>query len=132
MAVDDRELYFAHTLDVAWIITLWHWIHGGDPLRASESAKSTELIARGLVGHMARGRIEAPKEIVEKLSQLGIKITVKSGDQHTEVKTTKEFQERMKAKQGADRPIPCMSIIKGHPECWSPIWELLPPGNLKR
>lgn len=68
MAVDDRELYFAHTLDVAWIITLWHWIHGGDPLRDSESAKSTELIARGLVGHMARGRTEAPKEIVEKLT----------------------------------------------------------------
>src|SRR5277367_1309029 len=76
MVVDEKELYFAHTLDVAWIITLWHWIHGGDPLRDSESAKTTELLARGLVGHMARGSAEAPREIIEKLSQLGIKITV--------------------------------------------------------
>jgi hypothetical protein len=132
MAIDERELYVAHTLDAAWIIALWHWIHGGDPLQDSESAKTTELLARGLVGHMARGRAEAPKEIVEKLRQLGIKISVSSGDQHTEVTTTKEFHDRMAAGQGTDYPTPCMSIINGHRVCWSPIWELFPPHGLKR
>jgi hypothetical protein len=50
---DEQELYFAHTLDAAWIITLWHWIHGGDPMQETEAAQTTELLTRGLVGHMA-------------------------------------------------------------------------------
>jgi hypothetical protein len=29
--ISERELYLTHTLDVAWIIAFWHWIHGGDP-----------------------------------------------------------------------------------------------------
>jgi len=130
MAIDERELHVAHTLDAGWIITLWHWIHGGDPQRDSESAKTTELMARALVGHMARGRTEAPNEIVEKLGQLGIRVLVKSGAQQTEAKTTKEFHELFKQGQGTNRPVQCFSIINGHPVCWSPIWELFPPGRL--
>lgn len=132
MGIDERELYFAHTLDVAWIIALWHWIHGGDPLREGVAAQTTELMARALVGHLSDRKAEAPKDIIEKLSQLGIKVSVKVGNQQTEIKSTKEFHERMTEEQEGNRPIPCMSIIDGHPVCWSPIWELFPPGRLRR
>jgi hypothetical protein len=132
MPIDERELYFAHTLDVAWMITLWHWIHGGDPLRDGTTAQTTELMARALVGHLSDGKADVPKDIIEKLGQLGIKVTVKSGDQQAEIKTTKEFHERMTAAQQENRPTPCMSIINGHPVCWSPIWELIPPGRVRR
>jgi hypothetical protein len=131
MAIDERELYFAHTLDVAWIIALWHWIHGGDPVRDGVTAQTTELMARALVGHLSDRKAEVPKDIIEKLGQLGIKVTVKLGDQQTEIKTTKEFHDRMTQKQGENRPIPCMSIINGRPVCWSPIWELFPLGRLR-
>ena len=67
MAIDEREIYFAHTLDVAWIIALWHWIHGGDPARDGLAAQTTELMARALVGHLSDRKTEAPKDIVEKL-----------------------------------------------------------------
>jgi hypothetical protein len=127
---DERELYIEHTLDAAWIIILWHWIHGGDPLHESESAQTTELMARALVGHMGRGRTEAPKEIVEKLSQLGVKLMVKSGEQQTAVKTTKEFHDRMTKQESGKTPVPCFVIINGHRACWTPIYELFPPHKL--
>ncbi len=130
MAIDERELYFAHTLDVAWIIALWHWIHGGDPMREGINAQTTELMARALVGHLSNGKAESPKDIIEKLGQLGIKVTVRSGNEQTETKTTKEFHERMTQQEG-NRPIPCMSIINGHPVCWTPVWELFPPVRLR-
>jgi len=132
MAMDERELYFTHTLDVAWILALWHWIHGGDPEREGATAQTTELMARALVGHLSERKSALSKDIIEKLGQLGIQVTVRSGNQQTEVKTTKEFHERMTQKQGEDRPIPCLVIINGHPACWSPIWELFPPGRLNR
>jgi len=75
MAIDERELYFAHTLDVAWIIALWYWIHGGDPVHEGVTAQTTELMARALVGHLSDRKAEAPKDIIEKLGELGIKVT---------------------------------------------------------
>jgi len=130
MAIDERELYRAHTLDAAWIIVLWHWIHGGDPVREGVTAQTTELMARALVGHLSDRKTEVPKDIIEKLGQLNIKVTVKSGDQQTEIKTTKEFHDRMAQRQGENSPIPCFAIINGHRVCWSPIWEIFPPHRL--
>ncbi len=127
MPIDQRELYVEHTLDVAWIITLWNWIHGGDPLHDSEA----ELLARGLVAHLSKGAAGSSQEVVEKLAQLGIKVTLKSNDEQTEVKTTREFHDRMKA-TGKPLPIPCFIILNGHRGCWSPLWELFPPRELKR
>jgi hypothetical protein len=126
MPVDERELYVAHTLDVAWILALWHWIHGGDPERAGETAQTTELMARALVGHLSEHKSATSNEIIEKLRQLHIQVTVRSGNQQTEIKTTKEFHERMTQKQGEDAPVTCFAIINGHRACWSPIWELFP------
>ncbi len=127
MTIDEKELFLAHTLDVAWIIALWHWIHGGDPLQDSEAAQTTELIARGLVGHLGRGNSEVPNDIVEKMSQLGIKLVVKSGDQRTEVKSTKQLHEHYTQKQGSNLPIPCLIILGGHEVCWSPVfWPQVP------
>ena len=131
MAIDERELYLAHTLDVAWIIALWHWIHGGDPVRDGVTAQTTELMARALVGHLSDRKDEVAKDIIEKLGQLGIKVTVKLGDQQKEIRTTQEFHDRMTQKQEGNRPIPCMSIINGHPVCWTPIVELFPPGKMR-
>lgn len=132
MAIDQRELYSTQTLDVAWIIALWHWIHGGDPVRDGVPAQTTELMARALVGHLSYRKVGATNDAIEKLAQLGIKVTLKSGNEQTEIKTTKEFHERMTQEQEGSRPIPCTSIINGHPVCWSPIWELFPPGGLRR
>lgn len=131
MAINERELYFTHTLDVAWIIALWYWLHGGDPMGDGPTAQTTELMARALVGHLSESKAEAPKDIIEKLGQLGVKVMIKSGAQQTEIKTTKEFHERMTEQQEGNRPTPCMSILNGHPVCWSPIWELFPPGRLR-
>src|ERR1700690_2812358 len=86
---NEEELYFQHTMDAVWIITLWHWIHGGDPMQDTEAAQTTELLARGLVGHMGRGREESG-DIVEKLNQFGIKLTIRSAAGEKEVKTMQE------------------------------------------
>lgn len=131
MTMDERQLYFAHTLDVAWIIALWHWIHGGDPVHEGVTAQTTELIARALVGHLSDGKAEVPKDMIEKLGLLGIRVTFKAGNQQTEIKTTNELHDRMTQEQEGSKPIPCMSIIDGHPVCWSPLWELFPSGRLR-
>jgi hypothetical protein len=109
-AIDERQLNFAQTLDLAWI-ALWHWIRGGDPVREGMTDQTTEPAARVLVGHMSEKEAKVPQ---------------------TEVKTTKEFNDRMTETQGENRPVLCMSTINGHPVCWSPIWKLLPPGRLPR
>jgi hypothetical protein len=113
---DEEELYFQHTLDAAWIITLWHWIHGGDPMQDTEGAQTTELLARGLVGHMGRGREESG-DLVEKLNQLGIKLTVKSAAGDKEVKTMKEAHALYK--QG---PITWCPQYRNFSNCWEPIF----------
>lgn len=115
---DDKELYFAHTMDLFWIITLWHWIHGGDPARVSEQAQTTELIARGLVGHLGRGRTETAN-VVEKLAELGIKTLITIDGKKREIKTTKEIHDLYKA--GQPWPIPCAAFPDGHLVC-SPNW----------
>jgi hypothetical protein len=126
MPIDERQLYLAHTLDVAWIIALWHWIHGGDPAPDGVAEQTTELMARALVGNLSNQKPEASKDIIEKLSQLGIKVTVNSDSEQTQIQTTEQFHARMLATQGKNRPTPCLSILNGHPVCWSPIWELVP------
>jgi hypothetical protein len=126
---DERELYFAHTLDIAWIIALWHFIHGGDPEQDTEAAQTTELLARGLVGHMAHGRKESG-EIIEKLNQLGIKMTLKSSAGDKEVRTTKEAQEVFMKSQGPIRA--CPGTTTGHTiPCFGPVFgppHLIPHG----
>lgn len=122
MAPNVRELEFEHELDAAWIIALWHFIYGGDPLHDVAAAQTTELLVRGLVSHLSQGRNELSKDIVEKLGQLGIKVHMQSGEQRTDVTSTKQLHESRSRSQGKDRPIPCLSIINGHPVCWSPIF----------
>src|ERR1700722_16540900 len=123
MGIDERELYFAHSMDVFWIITLWHWIHGGDPMQDSEQAKTAELIARGLVGHLGRGRTESAN-VVEKLAELGIKTMVKVDGKQIEIKTTRQFHELYTAGQENPWPVPCGSFPDGHLACSSPFWFL--------
>jgi hypothetical protein len=114
----------ANHLEAGWNILQ----HLGDIL----TAQTTELAARVLVGHMSEKEAKVPVDIIEKLGELGIKVNLKSVAQPTEVKTTKEFYDRLNYTQGENRPVLCMSTINGHPVCWSPIWELLPPGRLPR
>jgi hypothetical protein len=118
---DEKELYFAHTMDLFWIITLWHWIHGGDPARTSEQAQTTELIARGLIGHLSRGRTETAN-VVEKLAELGIKTMIKIDGKDREIKTTKEIHDLYKGGQTKPWPIPCAGMPDGHLICSGPIW----------
>ena len=117
---DEDELYFAHTMDLYWIVTLWHWIHGGDPAEDSEQARTTELIARALVGHLGRGRTETAN-VVEKLAQLGIKTMITIDGKHVEVKTTKEIHDRYRAGQ-KPWPIPCGAYPGNSVICSGPIW----------
>jgi hypothetical protein len=117
---DEKELYFAHTLDIVWIIALWHYIHGGDPSPDPATAQTTELMARALVGYMSStgGKTETAENVIEKLGKLGIKMVTKSEGKQTEIKSTKEFYDRMKG--GGNRIIPC-GVVDGHQVC-SPIW----------
>jgi len=121
MTTDERDLYFAHSMDVFWIITLWHWIHGGDPMRETEQAKTAELIARGLVGHLGRGRTETANA-VEKLAQLGIKTTIKVDGKQIEIKTTRELHDHYKAGQEKPWPTPCAAFPDGRSACSWPFW----------
>jgi len=125
MAIDERELYFAHTLDIAWIIALWHFIHGGDPSHDPATAQTTELMARALVGHMSStsGKTATPKDVIEKLGKLGIKMVIKEDGQQTELKSTKQFEERFFAgTQGGKPPIIPCGVVGGHVVCSGPIW----------
>jgi hypothetical protein len=124
---DERELYFSHTLDVAWIIALWHFIHGGDPMQDSEAAQTTELLARGLVGHLGRGRKESG-DVVEKLNRLGIKLVIKSSAGANDVKTTKVLHELYAEGQ---QPITWCPQFLDFSKCWTPIFPL-PTHPLKR
>jgi hypothetical protein len=117
MAIEEKELYFAHSLDVAWIIALWHWIHGGDPAANPQSADTTELIARGLVGHLSGTKPEVPKNIIEKLAKLGINVTVKSKNQHTQIKSTAELHAVSK-QHGGLLPMYCITLADGAEFCW--------------
>ncbi|MGD0649459.1 MAG: hypothetical protein ABR971_15850 [Acidobacteriaceae bacterium] len=120
---DEKELYFAHTMDLFWIITLWHWIHGGDPAQVAEEAQTTELIARGLIGHLGRGRIETAN-VIEKLAELGIKTMVTIDGKKQEIKTTKEIHDHYLAGHGPTTwPIPCAAMPDGRLICsWPPFW----------
>jgi hypothetical protein len=119
---NEKELYFAHTIDVYWILALWHWIHGGDPSQDSEQAQTTELIVRALVGHLGRGRTESAN-VVEKLAELGIKTVVKVDGTETEIRTTKELHERYAVGVTSNWPIPCAGFPRGpHLACSSPIF----------
>jgi hypothetical protein len=121
MAIDERAQYVASTLDIAWIIALWHFIHGGDPSSDPITAQTTELMARALVAQLGGTKPEASKDTVEKLAALGVKVVLKLDGQSTEVKTTKEFHERYSVEQGKNPPITCMSY-KGHLACFNPYF----------
>jgi hypothetical protein len=123
MAGHEKELYFAHSLDIAWIIALWHWIHGGDPLREEQTAETTELLARGLVGHLNGAKTEAPKDAVERMAKLGIKVIVHADGKPREIQSTEEFYE-------INLRVPlqktCVRLSDGSTFCWvgrfSPPW----------
>ena len=124
MGINERELYLAHSLDIAWIIALWHYIHGGDPAFQPQSADTTELIARGLVGHLSGDKPEAPNQIVEKLAKLGIKVSAKFEGERTAIKTTSELHEVSKRHQGLI-PIYCITLADGGEFCWA--GRFIPP-----
>lgn len=121
MTAISKELYFAHSLDVAWIIALWHWIHGGDPIRNGQVADTSDLLARGLAGHLSGLKTEAPANAIEKLAKLGIKVTVRAEGKGTEVRTTKEFLElSARLVHGGLLPIYCITLADGVSEfCWA-------------
>ena len=121
----EKKLYFAHSLDIAWIIALWLWIHGGDPAPDEQIAETTELLARGLVGHLSGRRTEAPKDAVEKMAQLGMKVILHVEGKPVEVKSTQEFYEINLRGQGL-LPKTCVRLNDGSTICWvgrfSPPW----------
>ena len=125
MAGHEKELYFAHSLDIAWIIALWHWIHGGDPLRDEQTAETTELLARGLVGHLGCAKPETPKDAVEKLAKLGMKIILHADGKPIEIQSTKEFYE-VSLRLGGLLQKTCVRLNDGSTFCWvgrfSPPW----------
>ncbi|MGA7155755.1 MAG: hypothetical protein WBY53_02845 [Acidobacteriaceae bacterium] len=123
MLQDEEYRQVAHTVDVVWMIALWHWIHGGDPLRDQAKAETTELMARALVSHLSEGETGMSGDAIEKLNQLGILISVKEGDQRHEVTSTRQFHELMTAEQGKNRPIPCALFPGDHLICGRPIWD---------
>jgi hypothetical protein len=114
-----------------WIIALWHWIHGGDPYREGEAAQTTELIARGLVGNLSerKAETELPKDFVEKLDKIGLKIILKSDGKETEIKTTNELHEHFAPGHPISTPLPCIRVIDRHRECFP---FALIPGNYRR
>jgi hypothetical protein len=123
MAINQKELYLTHSLDIAWIIALWHHIHGGDPAPNEQFAETTDLIARGLVGHLNAGKAEAPKDAIEKLAKLGMKVTMKENDQHTEIKSTQDFHAASGKVHGI--PVFCISLADGSQFCW--LGRFIPP-----
>ncbi len=124
MAIDKKELYFAHSLDIAWILALWHFIHGGDSGPEGEVGDTTELLARALAGHLTGAKGAAPTDAIEKMAKLGMKVTMHPDGQRTEIKSTKEFYA-LSARQGM--PIKaCVTLADGVEFCWtgrfSPPW----------
>ena len=127
MTIREKELYFAHSLDVAWIIALWLRIHGGDPAPDAQISETTELLARGLVGHLNATRTEAPKDVIEKMAKLGIKVSVHAEGKPVEINSTQEFYEMNLRGQGLP-PKTCVRLNDGSTFCWvgrfSPPWFL--------
>lgn len=121
MAHDVKEINFIHALDVAWILALWGWVHGGDPVAESRE-ETTELIARALVSHLNQGRGTPPAQIVEKLRKLGVNLAIRHDGRRTPIDNSKQLHEYMTRQQGEDKPIPCLTIVDGHEICWDPIW----------
>jgi hypothetical protein len=126
MAGHEKELYFAHSLDIVWILALFYAIYGGDPPREEQAAETTELLARGLVGHMSGSKTEAPKDAVEKMAKLGMKVMMHLDGKPTEIKSSQEFyalnlQQRLPVKT-------CVRLSDGSEFCWvgrfSPPWFL--------
>jgi hypothetical protein len=120
---DVKEIYFAHSLDIAWIIALYRAVHGGDPpppLGETELERdnTTELIARGLVGHLAGPNAGAPANMIENLMKLGMKVHVKSEEQRTEIKSTKEFKALTLNHRGLPLII-CIMLADGSEFCWA-------------
>jgi hypothetical protein len=128
---DEKELYFAHTMDLYWIITLWHWIHGGDPAQVSEQAQTTELIARGLIGHLGHGRTETAN-VIEKLVELGVKTMITVDGNKLEIKTTKEMHERYLAGHGLTITPICGAMPDGRLVCSPPPFWLHAPVDVNR
>src|SRR5690348_2277791 len=127
MNLREKELYFAHSLDAAWIIALWLWIHGGDPAPFELADETTELLARGLVGHLNGARSEAPRDAIEKMAKLGIQVTLHTEGKPVEVKSTREFYDIYSRAQGV-LPKTCVRLNDGSTFCWvgrfSPAWFL--------
>jgi hypothetical protein len=130
MAGHEKELYFAHSLDIAWIIALWHFIHGGDPAREEQTAETTELLARGLVGHLSGANTEAPKDAVERMAKLGIKVILHVDGKPIEMQSTKEFYE---INMRGPLQKTCVTLEEGLTFCWvgrfSPPWFVNAPNS---
>jgi ABC-type glycerol-3-phosphate transport system substrate-binding protein len=126
MAGHEKELFFAHSLDIVWIIALWHWIHGGDPYPEEQAAETTELIARGLVGHLSGTKAKAPTDAVEKLAKLGMKVMMHVEGKPNEIKSTKEFYEVSERLRFPTKT--CIRLGDGSEFCWGglfwPPWAI--------
>jgi hypothetical protein len=71
----------AHEVDVAWIVSLYLQIHGGDP--AERQNDLTTLLARALVTQIMDRHHELdenPGAVFERLSRLGIRFKGRVGD----------------------------------------------------
>jgi hypothetical protein len=84
---------YLRQLELTIILNLYRALHGGDPFNGS--AIPSEALALGLVSYLDEQKIGTPNSIVENLAKMNIKVAVKYDGKSTDVKTTKEYLDRM-------------------------------------
>jgi hypothetical protein len=94
------EVVAAHELDAAFVIAMWLWAHGfegplGQPEGGGPPEEQSELLARALSNHLGSASKGNADNVVERLGTLGIHVSVNVDNKQSNVKTTKEFHERL-------------------------------------
>ena len=117
----EKKLVLAHELDIAWIISLWLAIHGGDPARdVIKIDAQTQQLALSLTEHLTKkfnvAQSENEAQIHSGLGSIGIQVV----------------HEQAKA-QSALPPagtVICTEVPSGHMYCFKvPKVKAPPPGN---
>jgi hypothetical protein len=68
-----RPMYIAHELDAAWIIDLWHAIHGGDPALQVIAAQAVAALAQYVNG--TRQETFTFEQLKAQFARLGVVVT---------------------------------------------------------
>ncbi|MBI1258025.1 MAG: hypothetical protein GC204_11190 [Chloroflexi bacterium] len=122
----QKQLVLAHEMDVAWIISLWLAIHGGDPYKSVVKIdEKTEQLGMALVEHLAKTMPSEKRDggipaLQAGLNSLGIQVV----------------QEQMKAQSakpssasnGTGSTI-CTEVPGGHMYCFKVPKVKAPPSS---